>query len=54
MKGTYRVTISSRKKAKRRKKTTKSLATAVIAQQYMELLRLRKLVSEAELWRAVR
>jgi hypothetical protein len=56
MKDGYRATVSSRKKAvKKRKRISKSIvATSAIAQQYMELQRLRELVSEVESWRAMR
>ena len=56
MKDGYRATVSSRKKTvKKRKRISKSIvATSAIAQQYMELQRLRELVSEVESWRAMR
>ncbi len=54
MKRSYRVAISSSKKAKKRKRTIKNIAATGIAQQYMELQRLRALVSEVESCRAAR
>jgi hypothetical protein len=55
MKDGYRATVSTRKKAvKKRKRISKNLAPTGIAQQYLELQRLRELVSEVESWRAMR
>ena len=55
MKDGYRATVSTRKKAvKKRKRVSKILAPSGIAQQYMELQRLRALVSEVESCRAMR
>ena len=55
MKDSDRATVSSRKKApKKRKRVAKTFPVTGIAQQYMELQRLRALVCEAESWRAMR
>ncbi|WP_213773856.1 hypothetical protein [Bradyrhizobium sp. dw_78] len=53
MKVNYRA-AALRQKPKKQKKTRKKFAAASIAQQYVELQRLRAQLSEAETWRNAR
>jgi hypothetical protein len=48
MKTSYRFTFTGRRKSRKQKKVAKSIASASIAQRYMELRRLRERLSEAE------
>lgn len=54
MKSNDQVTIPDRKKAKKRKKPAKNIHMDSIAQQYMELRRLRQQISEVESWHNAR
>jgi hypothetical protein len=55
MKSSYPVTITSNQKSKKKqKKAEKTLASASIAQRYMELRRLRERIAEVEMWRNAR
>jgi hypothetical protein len=50
MKNHDQVTVPDGKKAKKPKKPEKKVTLDSIARQYMELRRLRQLISEAEAW----
>jgi hypothetical protein len=50
----YRHSTTTREKSKKQKKAAKPISSARIAQQYMELRRLRERISEAEAWQASR
>ena len=50
----YRHSTTTLEKWKKQKKAAKPVSSARIAQQYMELRRLRERISEVEAWRANR
>jgi hypothetical protein len=51
MRVSSQVTVIGREKSKKQKKAKKNLASASIAQRYVELLRLRERIAEVESWR---
>jgi len=51
MKNSYQIRIIRNQKSKKQKTSTKKLASASIAQRYMELRLLRERISEVELGR---